>query len=177
MFRREALRKGHLKPIKAKVGRSIIGPMQPPVPMVIPQPGQGVPVGGTYSTGLALRAQPTFFERMTTGAKSLGRGLFSIPAIGGFYAGDKVAQAMGINDPIGRTAAGFGGSYLATKAFPTLAAAPVGISAALMAGPAYLTYAGSKELERIKKMSPEERKAHYEKSQQFGTASHPFDQQ
>ena len=122
MFRREALRKGHLKPIKARVGKSIIGPMQPPVPAVIPKGSpMGVPVGGTYSTGLALRAQPTFFERMGTGAKSLGRNIFSIPAIGGFYAGDKVAQAMGINDPIGRTAAGFGGSYVASKALPTLA--------------------------------------------------------
>ena len=181
MFRREALRKGHLKPIKARVGKSIIGPMQPPVPMVIPQPGQGVPVGGTYSTGLALRAQPTFFERMGTGAKSLGRGLFSIPAIGGFYAGDKVAQAMGINDPIGRTAAGFGGSFLATKALPGLASLPGAVSAGLIAGPAYLMYAGSKERERIKNMSPAERAAHKSKAMQFGTAGYlddeMFDQQ
>ena len=181
MFRREALRKGHLKPIKARVGKSIIGPMQPPVPMVIPQPGQGVPVGGTYSTGLALRAQPTFFERMGTGAKSLGRGLFSIPAIGGFYAGDKVAQAMGINDPVGRTAAGFGGSFLATKALPGLASLPGAVSAGLIGGPAYLMYAGSKERERIKNMSPAERAAHKSKAMQFGTAGYlddeMFDQQ
>ena len=177
MFRREALRKGHLKPIKARTGRSIIGPMQPPVPAVIPKGSPlGVPVGGTYSTGLALRAQPTFFERMGTGAKSLGRGLFSIPAIGGFYAGDKVAQAMGINDPIGRTAAGFGGSYLATKALPGLASLPGMVSAGLIAGPAYLMYAGSKERERIKNMSPAERAAHKSKAMQFGTAGYLDDQ-
>ena len=177
MFRREALRKGHLKPIKARVGKSIIGPMQPPVPAVIPKGSPlGVPVGGTYSTGLALRAQPTFFERMGTGAKSLGRGLFSIPAIGGFYAGDKVAQAMGINDPVGRTAAGFGGSYLATKALPGLASLPGTVSAGLIAGPAYLMYAGSKERERIKNMSPEERAAHKSKAMQFGTAGYLDDE-
>ena len=64
MFRREALRKGHLKPIKARTGRSIIGPQLPfRPPMVIPQSGQGVPVGGTYSTALTLRNQPTIFEK------------------------------------------------------------------------------------------------------------------
>ena len=182
MFRREALRKGHLKPIKARVGRSIIGPMQPPVPAVIPKGTPlGVPVGGTYSTGLALRAQPTFFERMGTRASSLGRNIFSIPAAVGFYGGDKVAQAMGINDPVGRTVAGFGGSVLATKALPGLASLPGAVSAGLMAGPAYLMYAGSKERERIKNMSPAERAAHKSKAMQFGTEGYlndeMFDQQ
>ena len=49
-----------------------------------------------------------------------------------------------------------------------LASLPAATSLALMAGPAYLTYAGSKELDRIKKMTPEERAAHSEKSKQFG---------
>ena len=182
MFRREALRKGHLKPIKARVGRSIIGPMQPPVPAVIPKGSPlGVPVGGTYSTGLALRAQPTFFERMGTRASGLGRTIFSIPAAIGFYGGDKVAQAMGINDPVGRTVAGFGGSALATKALPGLASLPGAVSAGLIAGPAYLMYAGSKERERIKNMSPAERAAHKSKAMQFGTTGYlddeMFDQQ
>jgi len=170
MFRREALKKGHLKPIKARVGRSIIGPMQPPVPAVIPKGTPlGVPVGSTYNTGLALRAQPTFLERMGTRASSLGRNIFSIPAAVGFYGGDKVAQAMGINDPIGRTIAGFGGSALAAKALPGLASLPGAVSAGLIAGPAYLMYAGSKERERIKNMSAAERAAHKSKAMQFGT--------
>jgi len=169
MFRREALRKGHLKPIKARTGRSIIGPMRPPVPALIPKGSPlGVPVGGTYSTGLALRNQPTFLERMGTRASGLGRAIFSLPAIGGYYGGDKVAQAMGIDDPIGRTVAGFGGSILASKALPGLASLPGAVSASLLAGPAYLMYAGSKERERIKNMSPTERAAHNLKSQQFG---------
>ena len=118
LFRQVALKKGYIAPIKARTGKSI-GPMRPPVPAVIPQ--MGTPVGAPYNYGVALRKQPTFFERMGTGAKSLGRGLFSLPAIGGFYAGDKVAQALAINDPIGRTAFGLGGSYAASKALPGLA--------------------------------------------------------
>ena len=56
MFRREALKKGHLKPIKARTGRSIIGPNRPPVPAVIPKGTPlGVPVGSTYNTGLCFR--------------------------------------------------------------------------------------------------------------------------
>ena len=171
MFRQKALKKGHLKPIKARTGRSIVGPMQPPVPMVIPQAGQGVTVGPTYNRGLALRAQPTFAERMTSRARALGRGIFNIPAIGGFYAGDKVAQAMGVNDPIGRTAAGLGGSYLATRAMPTLAGIGM-LPSAMVLGTAYGLKnrydAGVKEYNRIKNMTPEEREAHRQKSMQFG---------
>ena len=167
MFRREALRKGHLKPIKARVGMSI-GPNRPPVPMVIPQPGQGVTVGSPYNYGLINVKQPTGFQRFTRGARNLGRGIFSIPGIVGYGAGDTVAQAMGINDPVGRTIGGMGGAYAATKALPGLASLPALYSAGLMAGPAYLMYAGSKELDRIKKMSPAERAKHFEKSQRFG---------
>ena len=171
MFRQKALKKGHLKPIKARTGRSIVGPMQPPVPMVIPQAGQGVTIGPAYNRGLALRAQPTFAERMTSRARALGRGIFNIPAIGGFYAGDKVAQAMGVNDPIGRTAAGLGGSYLATRAMPTLAGIGM-LPSAMVLGTAYGLKnrydAGVKEYNRIKNMTPEEREAHRQKSMQFG---------
>ena len=59
---------------------------------------------------------------------------------------------------------------------PALAAAPVGISAALMAGPAYLTIAGAKEKERIAKMSPKEREAHRRKSMRFGTEGYLTDE-
>ena len=167
MFRQEALKKGHLKPIKAFDGR-MIGPVRPPVPALIPQSTMGTMVGPSYNNALTLRAQPTFLERMGTRARSLGRGLFSIPALGGYIAGEKVAEGFGIDDPIGKTAAGIGGSVLATKALPGLASLPGMVSAGILAGPAYLTYAGSKELERIKKMTPEQRAAHSAKSKQFG---------
>ena len=150
MFRQKALKKGVLKTINAQTGIMVGSPTTPaPVP--------------------ALRKPPTFFERMRVSgpARFLASGI-SIPAVGGYIAGETVAKGLGIEDPIGKTAAGIGGSILATKALPGLASLPAATSLALMAGPAYLTYAGSKELERIKNMTPEERAAHREKSKQFG---------
>jgi len=150
MFRQKALKKGALKTVNAQTGIMVGDPISSaPVP--------------------AIRKPPTFFERMRVSgpARFLASGV-SIPAVGGYIAGETVAKGLGIEDPIGKTAAGIGGSVLATKALPGLASLPAATSLALMAGPAYLTYAGSKELERIKKMSPEERAAHSEKSKQFG---------
>ena len=176
MFRREALRKGHLKPIKARTGRSIIGPNRPPVPAIYQGSPMGVPVGGTYNTGLALRNQPTLMERAGTGLKSFGRNIFGIPNIIGFGAGMKVADALNIKDPIGQMAFGTGGAYAASRALPALAGLPALTSAALLAGPTYLMYAGSKERERIKNMSPEERAAHKSKVMQFGTEGYLNDE-
>jgi hypothetical protein len=150
MFRQKALKKGVLKTINAQTGIMVGSPITPaPVP--------------------ALRKPPTFIERMAVSgpARFLASGI-SIPAVGGYIAGETVAKGLGIEDPIGKTAAGIGGSVLATKALPGLASLPAATSLALMAGPAYLTYAGNKERKRIAKMSPEERAAHSAKSRQFG---------
>ena len=133
MFRQKALKKGVLKTVNAQTGIMVGDPISSaPVP--------------------AIRKPPTFFERMRVSgpARFLASGV-SIPAVGGYIAGETVAKGLGIEDPIGKTAAGIGGSVLATKALPGLASLPAATSLALMAGPAYLTYAGSKELERIKK--------------------------
>ena len=150
MFRNKALKKGVLKTVNAQTGIMVGDPISSaPVP--------------------ALRKPPTFFERMRVSgpARFLASGI-SIPAVGGYIAGETVAKGLGIEDPIGKTAAGIGGSVLATKALPGLASLPAATSAALMAGPAYLMYAGNKERQRIAKMSPEERAAHSAKSKQFG---------
>ena len=151
MFRQKAFKKGALKTINARTGI-----------MVGEATGPGAPVP-------AIRKTPTFYERMSVSgpARFLKSGI-SIPAVGGYIAGDTVGKALGIESELGRMPLGIAGSYYATKALPALAAAPAGISAALLAGPAYLTYAGSKELERIKNMSPKEREAHKQKSMQFG---------
>jgi len=150
MFRKEALRRGVLKTINANTG------------VMVGQPYTGAPVP-------ALRKPPTFMERMSvSGPSKFAKGIFSIPGIGGYYAGDKVGQALGIESEVGRMPFGLAGGYLATKAMPALASAPALTSAALLAGPAYLAYAGSKEKERIAKMSPKEREAHRQKTQQFG---------
>jgi hypothetical protein len=168
MFREEALRKGVLKPIKAFKG-TMIGPNRPPVPAVIPQGANlGTTVGAPYNYGVTLRKQPSFFERMGTTGKSFARNLLNIPAAGGYYAGDKVGQALGIESELARMPLGIAGGIAASKALPTLAGLPALTSAALVAGPAYLVYAGNKERERIAKMSPAERAAHKSKSMQFG---------
>jgi len=138
MFRQTALKKGHLKPIKANVG------------IMVGQPSTAAPVP-------ALRKPPTFMERMSVSAPArFARGIFSLPAAGGYYAGDKFAKYAGVENELGRMPFGLGGAYLATKAMPALASAPALTSAALLAGPAYLSYAGQKERERIKAMSPAE---------------------
>ena len=157
MFRKEALKKGHLKTINANTG------------VMVGQPTTAAPVP-------ALRKPPNLFERMSvSGPVRFLKSGINIPTVGGYYAGDKVAQALGIQDPIGRTAFGLGGSYIATKALPGLASLPAATSMALMAGPAYLMYAGDKERKRIAKMSPEERAAHRQKSMQFGTEGYLTD--
>ena len=171
MFRREALRKGHLKPIKARTGKSIIGPNRPPVPAIIPQGGNlGVTVGKPYNYAVALRNQPTLMERAGTGLKSFGRNIFGIPNIIGFGGGMKVADALNIKDPIGQMAFGTGGAMIASRALPGLASLPGLTSALLLAGPTYLAYAGKKEYDRIQNMTEDERAAHKSKSMQFGSS-------
>jgi len=173
LFRKEALRKGALKTINANVGVMVGQPTTPaPTPAVVP--GQGV-----YSRVNTQRFGPPKPTRMQNFMRNpvvrFGKTMFNIPAAGGYIAGDKVGQALGIGE-LGRVPFGLAGSYAAAKALPTLAAAPAGISAALLAGPAYLMYAGGKEKERIAKMSPEEREAHRRKSMQFGTEGYLTDE-
>ena len=152
MFRKEALRKGALKTINANVG------------VMVGQPTTGAPVP-------ALRKPPTFMERMSVSTPAkFAKSIFNIPFAGGYYGGEKVAEGLGIKNPLLQMPFGMAGGYAASKALPALAAAPAGISAALMAGPAYLTIAGAKEKERIAKMSPKEREAHRRKSMQFGSS-------
>ncbi len=160
MFRREALKKGHLKPIKARTGRSIIGPMRPPVPALIPQGTMGTMVGPSYNNALALRAQPNFMERMGSRLRGFGRGVLSLPALGGYYAGDQVAQGLGIQDPIGRTGFGLGGGIAASRALPALAGIgmiPSAVGLATIAGVQNRVQAGIDERKRINAMSPKER--------------------
>ena len=55
----------------------------------------------------AIRKPPTFMERMTVSSparfgKNLVKGIANIPAAGGYIAGEKVADALGIKDPVGQ---------------------------------------------------------------------------
>ena len=146
MFRKEALRRGVLKTINANTG------------IMVGQPYTGAPVP-------ALRKPPTFMERMSVsgpvrGAKNLVKGGVQIPGVLGYYAGDKVAQGLGIQDPVGRTAFGLGGGYAATRALPALAGIgflPSVVGLAGIAGLKNRVDAGVELRKKINAMSPKER--------------------
>ena len=98
LFRQKALKKGYLKPLHARVG-VMVGPTvtAPPPP--------------------AIRKPPTFFERMSVcGPARFAKNLFSIPTVVGFDASGKIADAFGIDDPLGRMAVQTLGAYGATRA-------------------------------------------------------------
>ena len=148
MFRKEALRKGVLKTINANTG------------VMVGQPYTSAPVP-------AIRKPPTAFERFKVsgpvrGIKSLGRQTVNPAILGGYYAGDKVAQGLGIESPVGRMGFGLGGSYAAARMLPAVAGLGTLPSLAIL-GTAYggkkLYDAGVKERARINAMSPAERKA------------------
>ena len=155
MFRQKALKKGHLKPIHARVGISVGGPG-----VMVGQPTTAAPVP-------ALRTPPTRFERLKVSAPvRMGRNFItqavSIPAVGGYYAGEKVAEAFGMDDPYMKTGAGLAGAYGATKALPALAGIgflPSVVGLAGIYGLKNRYDAGKAELARIKAMSPKEREA------------------
>ena len=148
MFRKEALKQGVLKTINANTGVMVGQPYTAP----------GVP---------AIRKPPTFMERMKVsgpvkGIKSLGKGALNPVLLSGYYAGDKVAQGLGIESQVGRMGFGLGGGYMASKMLPAAMGLGVLPSAAIL-GTAYggkkLYDAGVKERARINAMSPKERKA------------------
>ncbi len=157
MFRQTALKKGHLKPVKLFLG-GLGGSSTPALPN---------PMFGPPQPNMMQRFMARPSVRMV---KGLGKGILGIPQIGGYYAGDKVGQALGIESELARMPFGLTGAYAATKAMPALAALPAATSAAIMAGPAYLTIAGKMERDRINAMSPAEREAHKRKSMQFGSS-------
>jgi len=161
MFRKEALRKGVLKPIKAFKG-TMIGPNRPPVPAVIPQGGiLGTTVGAPYNYGVTLRKQPTRFQNFKSGLGNFIKGAANIPAYYGFTGGMKVGEAMGINDPVGQTLSGLGGAYGASRALPALAGIGLGpslIGIAAIEGVRNRVNAGIELRKKINAMSPAERK-------------------
>jgi hypothetical protein len=148
MFRKEALKKGVLKTINANTG------------VMVGQPYTSAPVP-------AIRKPPTAFERFKVsgpvrGIKSLAKGSINPAILGGYYAGDKVAEGLGIESPVGRMGFGLGGSYAAARMLPAVAGLGTLPSLAIL-GTAYggkkLYDAGVKERARINAMSPAERKA------------------
>ena len=157
MFRKEALRKGVLKTINANVGIMVGQSTGSPTPRVIP--GQGV-----FSPINTQRFGPPKPTRMQNFMRNpivrFGKGIANLPAAGGYIAGEKVAQGLGIEDPIGQTAFGLGGGYAATRALPALASlgfVPSAVIGATAYGLKNRVDAGIAERKRINAMSPKER--------------------
>ena len=146
LFRQQALKKGYLKPIHAQTGIMVGSPTTSPPPP-------------------AIRKPPNFMERMSvSGPARFFRSMVGIPTVVGFDASGKVADAFGIDDPLGRMAVQSLGAYGATRALPALSASAIGLGpTAIGLGTIYggkkLIDAGIAERKRINAMSPKERKA------------------
>ena len=147
MFRKEALKKGHLKPIHAQTGVMVgpsIGP-PPPVP--------------------AIRKPPTFMERMSVSRPvRFGRELLSLPFYLGIKAGGGLADYLGVEKGfnVPRLAMETVGGTLATRALPGLTvgaigAIPTAVGLATIAGVQNRVKAGIDERKRINAMTPKER--------------------
>ena len=146
LFRQQALKKGYLKPIHAQTGIMVGSPTTSPPPP-------------------AIRKPPNFMERMSvSGPARFLRSMVGIPTVVGFDASGKVADAFGIDDPMGRLAVQSLGAYGATRALPALSASAIGLGpTAIGLGTIYggkkLIDAGIAERKRINAMSPKEREA------------------
>ena len=159
MFRRAALKKGFIKPIRAFDGR-FIGPMP-----TGSNPGVMLGSGTTAPQVPAIRKPPTFMERMSVSRPvRFGREFFSIPFNLGMRAGGGLADYIGIDKGfnVPRLALETVGGTLASRALPGLSVGAIGlgptaVGLATLYGGKKLVEAGIKERKRINQMTPEER--------------------
>ena len=173
LFRKAALKKGYIKPIKARVGE-FIGPQQFRPPAVIPPPVvQGPVMGGPSVTNPRRQLMNVPQQGM------LGRGLGSILRYGlsvPFFVGaDLTGRAIESQNPnvstprkllgqgIGGTAAALGAARIAPAAL-SLGTGPGLLALGLYGTGDYLVREGIKERKRIKAMTPEERKRFFQEN-------------
>jgi len=157
IFRQAALKKGHLKPIKARIGQMVglptggstaYNPRR--VPAVIPGQGPYTP------------KTPNIFQRGLGALKSKGAAALGLPFYGGYTAMSEGLNALGLRDRPEVTvplslAAGYGATRLPiSAALAGTGFIPGAIGVAGIEGLAALTRAGVRERERIKAMSPAE---------------------
>jgi len=157
MFRKAALQKGHLKPIKARIGTMVGLPTGAStaynprrVPAVIPGQGPYTP------------KTPNLFQRGLGAIKRRGAAAFGLPAYAGYTAMSEGLNALGLRDrpevtvPLS-VAAGYGATRLPiSAALAGTGFIPAAMGVAGIEGLAALTRAGVRERERIKAMSPAE---------------------
>jgi hypothetical protein len=152
MFRRVALKKGHLKPLKRNTGGGVLA-------LPNPMPMQG-PAKPTFTQNLGARMS-RFGQKP---AVRFGKELFSIPVQLGFQAGGKMADAFGIPKGfnVGRLGLEALGSYGAARALPGLAVSSIGVVPSLvglgtLGVLANRTKAGMELRKKINQMTPAER--------------------
>jgi len=150
MFRKEALKKGHIKPIRRANGGGVLA---------LPNPMQGPPQP-TFAQNLGAR-MTQFGQRPSV---RFGKEFFSIPVQLGFQGGDKVADAFGIDQGFNIPRLGLQalGSYGAARALPGLAVGSIGLVPSLVglgtiAAVQNRVKAGIDERKRINAMTPKER--------------------
>ena len=164
LFRQQALKKGHIKVIKAQTGE-FIGPARPMGPYQPTVPSTSVVRPGFIRRGINTMGR---IARSPVG-KGIGATL-SLPGYIGFEATGQVANAFGMEDSPYKLPLQVAGAYGATKlpmAAPFLsggALAGMGPQAAILgtglAG--YYAYLKAKEQQaKIAAMSPEEREEFY----------------
>jgi hypothetical protein len=157
MFRETALKKGHLKPIKARIGTMVGLPTggstaYNPNRLPVTIPGQGPFTPKT----------PNIFQRGLGAIKKGGVTAFGLPAYAGYTAMSEGLNALGLRDRPEVTvplslAAGYGATRLPiSAALAGTGFIPGAIGVAGIEGLAALTRAGVRERERIKAMSPAE---------------------
>ena len=171
MFRKEALRKGVLKPIHAQVGIMVGSPYTPPgTPAVVP--GQGV--FSPVNTQRFGPPKPTRMQNfMRNPAVRLTGRMLSLPALAGGTATGVLADAMGMQDSPYKTGLQLAGAYGATRVPALAALSGIGmgpqIGLAALGGAGYYAYQKAQEQKaRIAAMSPKEREEFF--AQQRGEA-------
>ena len=140
LFRKEALRKGHLKPISKQLGGEI---------RALPSPFFGPPKP-TMGQNI-MRSAPMRFGKGTV------RALTNPVVLGGYAGGLKVADAFGIESPLIREGVGIAGSIGATRLPGAAAIGSLGMGPQLgILAAGGLGYMGYKDQQRFNKLSPEE---------------------
>jgi hypothetical protein len=171
MFRKEALKKGALKPIRANVGIMVGSPYTPPgTPAVVP--GQGV--FSPVNTQRLGPPRPTRMQNfMRNPAVRLTGRMLSLPALVGGTATGVLADAMGMQDSPYKTGLQLAGAYGATRVPALAALSGIGmgpqLGIAALGGAGYYAYQKAQEQKaRIAAMSPKEREEFF--AQQRGEA-------
>jgi hypothetical protein len=164
LFRKQALKKGHLQPITAQNG-SFIGPVQPGVPAILNRAGAGTTVGSSYvpkSTSLTVRPGigSRFLRAIGTGPFTFGLDT-TMSTLDRFDPENKMGTPLKTGLGVG---AGLGLNALALRTMPALLApgiipAGVGIGASLgVMKLADLVKEGRDMRKAYKAMSPAEKK-------------------